>query len=315
MKRLFIFVSACLMLLCCAFALAQTPQAQDNTDSLLWKISKNGETAGWLAGTLHAGKENRLPAGFQTALAANRALVLETEAVSDDYYEKHPAELVEMFTLIWSDKTLAQHLGQEKAAALHKLIAESPLTRGSAFMLQPESRVQPWFAALMTGYLGIPQEYSEDFGVDILLAREAKQSGKPLYGLERNEAMEMLAEIPVSTARAMIDVALAHQAEINRFTEQMLAAYECGDAAALLRLDKEMEDALMPFVPAAERVNVRRFEELLVAQRNRNWLPGINRHLNEGGRLIAVGAQHLYGKDGLVSLLRGDGWTVEAVKQ
>ncbi|MDO5059989.1 MAG: TraB/GumN family protein, partial [Neisseria sp.] len=165
-------------------------------------------------------------------------------------------------------------------------------------------------------YLGIPETYSADFGADKLLLAEAKQSGKPFYGLEKNEVMKMLAQMSDRTALAMIDVSLQHQDKVEKAAAAMVAAYERNDAPAMFRLVKEAENELMQLVGKEERDNVRHInEDLLLARRNRNWLPEINRHLNEGGRLIAVGALHLYGKNGLVSLLRGDGWTVEAVKQ
>lgn len=287
----------------------------DHAESLLWRISKNGEPAAYLAGTLHGGKDARLPKGLQTAADKSRTLVVETLSIDPEYYQQHPEKMAEFLSVIVADKSLAEHLGREKAERLHKLLAESPMTAAMAPLFEPDNRIRLWFAALMTGYTSLPQDYSIVYGVDGLLLQQAKSAGKAVYGLEQDaEMMRLLSALPDSAAIAMIDSALEHRRKITADGKKMAEAYERGDAAALwqIYLDSEQDYRLLP---PSERAVVKHFiDEILLAQRNRNWLPEIQQRLAEDQPLIAVGALHLFGPNGLVGLLREQGWTLEPVK-
>ena len=50
-------------------------------------------------------------------------------------------------------------------------------------------------------------------------------------------------------------------------------------------------------------------QDLIVA-RNRNWLPKIKQESARQRTLFAVGSMHLAGSNGLIALLRRDGYTV-----
>ena len=54
-------------------------------------------------------------------------------------------------------------------------------------------------------------------------------------------------------------------------------------------------------------------DDKLIATRNRNWLPKIQQALSQQPTTIAVGALHLFGKQGLIELLRQKGYTIDAV--
>lgn len=69
----------------------------------------------------------------------------------------------------------------------------------------------------------------------------------------------------------------------------------------------------------AEKVGVRRqvfdsYEQSLLVRRNRMMRDNALPYLAEGGAFIAVGALHLPGRHGLVTLLREAGYTVTAVE-
>jgi len=50
----------------------------------------------------------------------------------------------------------------------------------------------------------------------------------------------------------------------------------------------------------------------LLVNRNRTWFPTLDALLKRTGRaFVVVGAAHLVGPDGLISLLRAKGYTVE----
>ena len=57
------------------------------------------------------------------------------------------------------------------------------------------------------------------------------------------------------------------------------------------------------------------FWERLVARRNRRMVERMLPGLRQGGVFVAVGALHLPGEEGLVALLRQEGFTVERVDE
>lgn len=56
-------------------------------------------------------------------------------------------------------------------------------------------------------------------------------------------------------------------------------------------------------------------EQKLATDRNKNWIPRIKDHLSNGSIFMAVGALHLIGEEGVIALLRAEGFTVEPVAQ
>lgn len=55
--------------------------------------------------------------------------------------------------------------------------------------------------------------------------------------------------------------------------------------------------------------------ERLVFARNRNWIPTIVESMKKGSILVSVGAGHLPGENGVISLLRAQGYTVSPISQ
>jgi len=55
------------------------------------------------------------------------------------------------------------------------------------------------------------------------------------------------------------------------------------------------------------------FRKKLILERNRKMLQRILTIFDQGATLVAVGALHLSGREGLVSLLRRSGYEVKAV--
>ncbi len=82
---------------------------------------------------------------------------------------------------------------------------------------------------------------------------------------------------------------------------QAVIAFNRGDyerIAALASLGNESpEDAAI-------------YHRLMVHDRNLAWMPRLRQALDTGGAVVAVGAAHLPGADGLIALLRADGYQV-----
>jgi uncharacterized protein len=55
------------------------------------------------------------------------------------------------------------------------------------------------------------------------------------------------------------------------------------------------------------------FYKVMVQERNSAWMPALRQYLDEGHAVIVVGAAHLPGADGLISLLRKAGYRVKPI--
>ena len=58
-----------------------------------------------------------------------------------------------------------------------------------------------------------------------------------------------------------------------------------------------------------------KYEDLFLTDRNKNWIPKLKENLSERSCFIAVGAAHLFGESGLISLLEFEGYTVTPLKK
>jgi uncharacterized protein YbaP (TraB family) len=56
------------------------------------------------------------------------------------------------------------------------------------------------------------------------------------------------------------------------------------------------------------------FQKDMLTDRNKRWVESFEEMEGEKSSFIAIGAGHLPGKEGLIELLREEGYTVEAVK-
>lgn len=59
--------------------------------------------------------------------------------------------------------------------------------------------------------------------------------------------------------------------------------------------------------------DLKKYEDALLINRNRNWIPKISSLAAEGPVFVAVGAAHLGGEQGVISLLRKAGFTVQPI--
>ena len=96
----------------------------------------------------------------------------------------------------------------------------------------------------------------------------------------------------------------------NRITdevaEQLKAATELLEAVVRDR-------SLLAALSEEERTEDPKRHEVLLAARNRDWIPKLKPHLERGGAFVAVGAAHFPGNDGLIELLRGEGYILSRV--
>jgi uncharacterized protein YbaP (TraB family) len=271
-------------------------QAQGGlTPAMVWTVSDASGSTAHLIGSIHALTPDvyPLPTAMDDAFSASKVLV--EEILLDE--AEDPAAAMKML------KKAALPQGM----TLQQLVSESQYAQvnqraGALGIPMPMVRqLKPWMTAIMLSAATLGKAgFDPAQGIDRHFFDRAKAKGMPvralesfdfqidrLDGLSMDDQVTLLAEM-VSEADVMV-----------RDVRRLVALWRAGDAeglAAVLRPSM----ASMPGL-----------EERLLTERNRDWVPHIERCVREReGCLVVVGAAHLVGHDSVVSLLQARGLTV-----
>jgi uncharacterized protein YbaP (TraB family) len=144
-------------------------------------------------------------------------------------------------------------------------------------------------------------------GLDRHLMTRAADAGKATSGLETAaEQIGALDSMTPTEQQQALDEALGDAEDFQAQMDDLHAKWRRGDDAALERLMGA--DMREHYPQLYQRINV---------DRNNAWLPKVRAMLDgehEDDALVVVGSLHLLGDDGLVALLRKQGYTVERVE-
>lgn len=130
----------------------------------------------------------------------------------------------------------------------------------------------------------------------------AKTQNKEILGLESIELqMEVFDKIPYKTqAKSLMETINKIDSTKLEF-RNMVDVYKSKDINKLKDLVNQTDDLYAGF------------EDILLNDRNKNWIPVISEMMYTKPTFIAVGAGHLAGEMGVLNLLRKEGYTVSSV--
>ena len=274
-------------------AIPEVSRAQEK--SLLWRV-RSGQNAATILGSIHVLKKENYPLkkNIEDALDSAKKLVLEIDIQATDN------EKVQQLTMQKAVNNDGSTLQQNVSAETYTLAEEK--ARELGIDVRPLSPFKPWFVALTLSALKLQKlGLDPNYGVDRHLAERARKSGKPVAGLETFEfQIGLFDQLSPRDQEAMLRETLQEMDLLEKSVDRIVQAWLKGDAATL-------EESLL----AAMREYPDLYQKLIV-DRNRRWLPQIERMIKQGENpLIAVGAAHLVGKDGIIELLKQQGYTVE----
>lgn len=139
---------------------------------------------------------------------------------------------------------------------------------------------------------------------DTILAGYVADRKIPVFGLEVNSEVE-------SRRLAVDDRTYVHNIRIAMTDLQARAmvtatrAVDVGDYDTVLLILQRL---------AANEEDFAKFQRLMIDDRNEAWMPKLVQYLDEGNAFVNVGAAHIAGKKGLVSLLKARGYRVEPMQ-
>lgn len=270
--------------------------------SLLWRISGNGlKQPSYLFGTIHLIPKSDLnfSPGVVNALNRSKKIVFEIDI-------KEMTSLRTQFSLMnkafmKGGKTLKSLLSEDDYALVKQKMEEKGLP-SSMF-----ERLKPLFLSTMlsNGENENPLSNSENTkmtSVEMELWKIAKKQGLKSAGLETADfQMAVFDSIPYEDQAKMLVESLKNNQGAENELAEMIALYKTEDINAMQKIIAETE-SMGPF------------EDLLLGQRNQNWIPKMAGIMVSQTTFFAVGAGHLGGMNGVIALLRKNGYSVEAVK-
>lgn len=282
---------------CALFALCLLSSLSAHAGSPVWAIRGAHNTV-YLAGSIHLLKANdaALPSAFDRAYAGSRALVMEMDLSKMD-----PTE---------SASFMLEHGALPSGSSLRKMIGEERYRRVSAeatrlgLPMEALDGFAPWMLGLQLLELQYMQlGFDPQQGVEQQLERRAQTDGKPTEGLETlSQQLGLFEALSNEDQARFLDMVVTEMRDVGSETQSVVSAWRAGDAAKLANL---LGDEYKSF-PVLYRS--------LVTERNRRWLPQIEKLLqSDQNYFVVVGALHLVGEGGLLELMRKDGFHPEVL--
>ena len=257
---------------------------------LIYELANaGGEVEGWLLGTIHA-----LPEGIswrtdeidRVVDEADLVLVEVAELGASDEIAKTFAEISRSSGLEPIDRRVSEPLRPQLLSML----------ANSDFNATQFGEVEDWAAAIMLSQVDAPGE--PKYGVDRALIADFE--GRPVRGFETAESqLGIFDQLAAEDQRALLEETVAEWKASRDDPERLMRAWLVGNIEALeeatnsgIMTDPELRDALL-------------------VKRNDDWMVQLVPLLDESPKpMIAVGAAHLVGPDGLVLQLEEAGYSV-----
>jgi uncharacterized protein YbaP (TraB family) len=263
----------------------------------LWKVH-DADSAIWLFGSIHL-----LPEDTEWRTAALEKIMAKADVVyfeTDLGLEAQP-EIIAL-TMEHGFARDGRLLNERIDAGLMAKVRDAAGLYGVP--VPTLLAMRPWLAASTISVTALAQAgYDPNLGVDLTLQNEIDRDRLRFFETAA-EQIGFLAGGDEASEVAMLEGTLAEADRLVEMLDEMKAAWADGNPEALA--DLFMADA-GAYGDA--------FIEILINQRNRNWVDQIETLLDKNEEaLIVVGAGHLLGEMSVVKLLEEKGFSAERIQ-
>ncbi len=260
---------------------------------LLWQIEAPGYPISYLFGTIHSEDKRvlQLPTAVSEALKTSEALIIEAPVDEE-------AEVISLRAMMFQDGT---NLSDVVTPALYERTVAAMVENG--FPEPAVKLLKPWAISII---LSVPRPQTGMF-LDLYLTIEATNSGMPVKALETvTEQIEILDGFNMDEQIAMLEDTLDDLSKIAELHEQLIQAYLQRDLEQLMEIS---EQAMGTGTQSLRD----KLSDRLIVSRNRRMVKRLEPLLHNGKVFVAVGALHLPGKEGMLSLLTKAGYRVTPI--
>lgn len=266
-----------------------------SSNSSVWKVSKGNDHV-FIGGTIHILPEDEfpLPDEFMDAYKNTDKIILEAQLPDSTDMAAQQAMLAQMS---YSEgKTLQGVL----TPTTYKMLAKYFEAMG--MNLEQFINFKPGFVVSIMALIELQQSDISGEGVDAYFEELATQESKEIDYLETADfQFKMLGSLGEGYEDDFIKANIELNSDFTDFFQNTLDAWRSGDAKGLETLINT----------AAIESDAKSYDALFT-QRNINWIPKIEALFNNKNKeFVLVGAGHLFGKDGLLTLLKSKGYKIE----
>jgi hypothetical protein len=278
-----------LLTICSIQSIAQT----DKTNALLWEISGNSlKQPSYLFGTIHMICKEDFTFSELAKQKFNASKQVYLELDMDD--PKLQPVMMGLMQLP-GNESLRNKLGENN---FNKL--DSFLKKQTNMNLAVFDRFKPMMVMSLLAQRLLSCAAMESYEMNFV--KMASEQKKELLGLERVEdQVAVFDAIPDSLEiRSIMNMVNDFESQKKEFT-RMSSLYKAQNLESLYQL----------LVASPEMMGS---QELLLDRRNRNWIPIMESAMKKSSTFFAVGAGHLAGSQGVLELLRKQGYKVKPIQ-
>lgn len=284
------------LLVLMAFSAARCSQAEKDSTlktALIWRITREDLPGpSYLFGTMHVVDSARYPVHKTVIeqLKRSDALVFETDLTIAGYTRKA------LEHAMMAHDSLQGVMKKEQYDSVRSFFMKE-----FHFPVEAVKKMKPFYLVSLIGSLHSPPGSTSH---ERVLMEVARKEGNPVRGISTIEKeSELLDRIPVEEqVRYLLDeIERYRNGQSSLLQQEIMDAYQAADIARIRTL---VYESLCSY----DSIYASMFTE-----RNESWVPGMERLMQKESCFFAVGAGHLAGESGLISLLRKEGYRVEPV--
>ena len=263
---------------------------------LLWRVSKPGVAPSYVFGTIHIAD----PRVLDLPEPVSRALMRSKRYYMESFQGEREAARFFQAAQFEDGQRLEPLIGAEAYAKVAAMFREREVAD------EVIARLKPW--AVLVNFTVTPEDY-EKATLDQKLVEFARERKLRVLGLEGvEEQISVFERIPLETQVELLKHALDHRDELAAMIEPTIQAWMKRDLAGIHAASDRVASRY-PEIAGHYRVLFRRVvENRSVVMAHRLFMP-----LREGRAFVAVGANHLYGGEGMLALIEKQGYRVERV--
>ena len=296
MKKPTTLLSVFFVLIFASFVLSVQDALCQSQKSFLWKIQSEANTV-YVLGSLHFAKREIYPLRQEIENAFDQSDFLVVEANVNDIRKADVQKLVET-ALYPANDTLEKHLSAETYERVKKEIA------GAGIPPELINKQKPWFLAMTLVALEIVKlGLDPNLGIDKYFLSKAEGKKKILELESLDYQIDLLSGLSDKDQELFLLYTLKDLNIMEQELDKMIQAWTSGDT-------KAMESLMTRSVSEDKRLSS--IFEKLIYGRNKKMASKIESFLKtKETYFVIVGAGHLVGNQGIIELLKREGYRVE----